>query len=160
MRIHDIIYGVSKTKKLFLVLLIVIGVLFVGCAASIFAVFLKDFDTDSANVLGLVALFFHLLILAVIFYLTFKAYWLDKSSLLAVFTLDEKGNLIKNTRTVAIVVMSLFLTLGIYMTLLVCNLSLPLSFFVKSLKFTLMNIGYSIGILALFFVLYPIVTRG
>lgn len=156
-RIRAIILTMSKTKNLFLALLIITALLFLGCGASIVVTFVNDFETDGGSILAVVYMFFHLIILAIVFYLAFKAFYTDKSSLLAVFTLDEKGNLIKRTRTVAIIITALFLAFGIYMTFELCFTNMPLSFFTKSLKFALMNVGYSVGIVALFFILYPIV---
>lgn len=150
----------KKTKNLFLALCITLVILFAGCVASILAVFLKDFDVEAANVLGLVFLFFHMLIIAVFFYLAFKAFWTGKSSLLGVFTVDDKGNVINGTRIASIIICALLMCMGIYMTLVVCGLQIPLSDFPKSLKFALMNVGYSLGIISIFFILYPITSRG
>lgn len=158
-RIRVIILSMSKTKKLFLALMIITIVLFLGCGASIIISFVNEFDTSSASVLALVYLFLHLIVLALVFYLSFKAFYTDKSSLLAVFSLDEKGNLISRTKVVAIVVASLFFIIGIYFTLELLISNMPLTFFTKTLKFALMNVGYSVGIVALFFILFPIVTR-
>ena len=147
----------DKTKNLFLGLVITIGALFAGCCTSIIGVFVDNFQSDSGNILGLVYLFLHLVILASAFYFAFKAYYTGKSSLIGVVAMDERGNLIKKTRVVAIVISSLFLVVGIYATLLVFNLEIPLNFFSKTLKFAIMNVGYSVGIVGLFFIFYPLV---
>ena len=147
----------DKTKNLFLGLVITIGVLFVGCCASIFAVLFNDFKNESGNILGLVYLFLHLVILAGAFYFSFKAYYTGKSSLIGIVTMDERGNLIKKTRMVAIVISSIFLLLGIYATLLVFNLEIPLNFFSRTLKFAIMNVGYTVSFIGAFFIFYPVV---
>lgn len=154
------IKGMNKTKNLFLALVIALGVLFAGCCASIITVVVNNFDTEATNIMALVSLMLHLLILAVAFYLAFKAFYTGKSSLIGIVTIDEHGFLIKKSRIVAIVVSALFMLMGIYGTLLVCGLDIWLSFFATALKHTLMNVGYSIGIIALFFILYPLVKQG
>ena len=147
----------SKTKNLFLALVISIGVLFLGCCASIFVCFFNDFDSTSGNILALVYLFLHLVVLAGAFYFAFRAYYTGKSSLIGIVTIDERGNLILKSRVVAIVISSLFLLVGIYATLLVFNLEIPLNFFSKTLKFAIMNVGYTISFIGAFFILYPVV---
>lgn len=145
----------DKTKNLFLALLITLGLLFAGCCASIIGTFVVDFDTEATNVMALVYLVFHLLVIAITFYLAFKAYYTGKSSLLEIFTINEKGQLIKKTRVVAIVISAIFWCIAIYATLLVCGLEIPLSFFAPALKHALMNFGYSVAIVAIYFVIYP-----
>lgn len=144
----------SKEKKLFLSLSLCLGAMFILATVSIIFVFVIDFENTSQNIMSTVYLFLHSIIVAVAFYFSFKAY-LQKSQLMNVFMIDEKGNTIKKSQIVAIVLCSIFFVIGLYSTLLVLNLSIPLSFFARGLKFCLMNVGYSVGIVILHFALYP-----
>lgn len=154
------IKDMNKTKNIFLALLITLGVLFAGGCASIIVLVANSFELEATNVMALVSLFIHLLIVAAVFYLSFKAFYTGKSSLVEIITFDERGFLIKKTRIVAIVISAIFMCMGIYGTLLVCGLDIWLSFFATALKYVLMNVGYSVGIVALFVILYPLVKQG
>ena len=101
-----------------------------------------------------VYLFIHSLIVAGAFYFALKAF-LQKSQLMAILMIDEHGHKITKSFVVAIVLSSLSFLVGIYFMLLCFNLPIPLQDFAKGLKFTLMNVGYSIGIVSLAFAIYP-----
>lgn len=143
-----------KEKKLFLILSIALGALFLLACVSIVFVFVIDFQNTSENIMATVYLFIHSLIVAGAFYFALKAF-LQKSQLMAILMIDEHGNKITKSFVVAIVLSSLSFLVGIYFMLLCFNLPIPLQDFAKGLKFTLMNVGYSIGIVSLAFAIYP-----
>lgn len=143
-----------KEKKLFLILSIALGALFLLACISIVFVFVIDFQNTSENIMATVYLFIHSLIVAGAFYFALKAF-LQKSQLMAILMIDEHGNKITKSFVVAIVLSSLSFLVGIYFMLLCFNLPIPLQDFAKGLKFTLMNVGYSIGIVSLAFAIYP-----
>lgn len=144
----------KKEKKLFLGLSIALGLLFILAVVSIIFVFVIDFTNTSENIMGTVYLFIHSLIIAVAFYYTFKAF-MQKSQLMSIFMIDERGEVIKKSVVVASILAGVFLAIGVYFTLLCFNLNIPLAFFAKGIRFTLMNVGYSVGIVSLAFALYP-----
>lgn len=143
-----------KEKKLFLILSIALGALFLLACISIVFVFVIDFQNTSENIMATVYLFIHSLIVAGAFYFALKAF-LQKSQLMAILMIDEHGNKITKSFVVAIVLSSLSFLVGIYFMLLCFNLPIPLQDFAKGLKFTLMNVGYSIGIVSFAFAIYP-----
>lgn len=144
----------NKEKKFFLTLLICLGALFLLACISIIFVFVVDFQNTSENIMSTVYLFIHSIIVAVAFYFTFKAF-MQKSQLMSILMIDERGNAIKKSQIVASILASLSFIVGIYFMLLCFSLPIPLQEFAKGLKFTLMNVGFSVGIVSLFFALYP-----
>lgn len=144
----------KKVKKLFASLSICLGLLFALCCTSIIFVFVYNFNNVSEELLAVAYLFIHLIILAVVFYLSFKAY-LQKPQIMNILMIDENNQPIKKSKIVALIFTILGFIVGVYFTLLVFNLSIPLSFMSSGLKHALMNVGYSVALIALHFYLYP-----
>lgn len=144
----------NREKKFFLVLAILLAALFVLATVSIIFVFVINFVNTSENIMAVVYLFVHSLIIAGAFYYSFKAF-LQKSQLMAIFMIDERGVAIKKSRIVASILCALAFGVGIYFMLLCFGINIPPQGFSNGVKFMLMNVGYSVGIVSLFFALYP-----
>lgn len=144
----------KKEKKLFLSLIVCLALLFALATVSIIFVFVVDFTNTSENIMATVYLFAHSIVVAGAFYFAFKAF-IQRSQLMRIFMLDEYEQPLKKSKIVCIVLSSLSFLIGIYFTLLVFGLQIPLNEFAKGLKYALMNVGYSVGIVTLHFALYP-----
>lgn len=145
----------KKIKKLFASLSLCLGLLFVLCCTSIIFVFVYNFNNVSEELLAVAYLFIHLIILAVIFYLSFKAY-LQKPQIMNILMINENNQPIQKSKIVALIIAILGFIVGFYFTLLIFNLPIPLSFMSSGLKHALMNVGYTVAIVALHFYLYPL----
>lgn len=155
----SIITYMNKERSLFLALLIVEVLLFGLCGYSLVQCFVYDSSlTDGgSHFLEITYLFLHLVMVAIIFYLTFRAFKI-KPSIIHLMMLDENESKTTKSLIISGVIAALFLFMGIYSTLFVCGLKLPpLDIFSLGLVHDLMNAGYLIGFIALTFFLFPFV---
>ena len=150
----------KKEKVLFLVFLIILVCLFALCGYSLIKCFVyNSFDADGdPNILDIAYLFLHLIMIAIVFYLAFRAYKI-KSSILYLFysTLDDNKK-IKGYTTVSLVLSVVLYAIGIYSTLHIFGLPCPpLNYLSATFSYDFMNAGYFFGTVALVFFIYPFI---
>ena len=149
----------NKEKSLFLALIIVEVALFVLCGYSLVQCFVYgDGGTDAgSHFLEITYLFLHLIMIAIVFYLTFRAFRI-KPAIIHLIMLDVNGIRIRKSLIISGIIATVFLFLGIYSTLHICGLKTPpLDVFPIGLVHDLMNAGYLFGFIALSFFLYPFI---
>lgn len=144
----------KNTKKLYLFMMITEGLLFALGAFSLIFCYVNKLTSGNQNLLGRVYLIAHLVIVAGVFYYTFKAF-ANEPYIMKVFMIEDNNTPLKKSRIVAIVICAISLAIGLYFGLLSFDLPLPLSFFTKALRFALMNFGLTTGLLALYFIIFP-----
>ncbi len=145
----------EKEKSLFLGLLLALVALFALCGFSLVQCFVYGTSSEDSNFLEIAYLFVHLVIVAVIFYLAFRAYK-TKSSIIQMMMIEESG--VKNRKSLIVsgILSGVFFFIGIYSMLHVFGLKTPpLNYLSSSLSHDLMNAGYLFGVIALAFFLYP-----
>ena len=149
----------KKEKTLFLIMLLVQVGLFALCGYSLIQCFVYGAETDEfgSHFLEITYLFLHLIMVAIIFYLTFRAFKI-KATLLPLMTMDENRIKIVKNNVISLVLAILFLGIGFYSTLRISGLDVPLlNIFPTGLSHDLMNAGYLFGSIALMYFLYPYV---
>ena len=152
----------KKEKTLFLVFLLVLGGLFVLCGFSLVRCFVYNTFDDSGDpsILEIGYLFLHLIMIAIVFYLAFRAFKI-KSSIVALLTMgdnDEKKT--RNSLIISGILSVLFFFVGIYSTLHVLGLTCPpLNYLSMSFAHDFMNAGYFFGSIALVFFIYPFIAE-
>lgn len=149
----------NKEKALFLIFSIVLVGLFGLCGFSLVQCFVYGAggeDTGS-HILEIIYLFLHLIMVAIVFYLAFRAFKV-KTSITNLLMLDVNGVKITKSLVISGIVAALFLFLGIYSTLHICGLKTPpLDVFPIGLSHDFMNAGYLIGSIALVCFIYPFI---
>ena len=149
----------KKERALFLIFSIVLVGLFGLCGYSLIQCFVYNAPKDDvgSHVLEIIYLFLHLIMVAIVFYLAFRAFKI-KSSIVRLLMLDVNEVKIPKALIISAVVAVLFLFLGIYSTLHLFGLQTPpLDIFPIGLTHDLMNAGYLIGSIALVCFLYPFI---
>ena len=149
----------KKEKALLLGLLIVLGLLFVLCGYSLIKCFVysTDLQDGDSNVLEIAYLFIHLIMIAIVFYLTFRGFKI-KVSIINLIMLDENEDKTTKTLVISGVLSGLFYTIGIYSTLHIFGLPMPpLNYFSLSTSHDLMNAGFLFGSIALTCFIFPFV---
>lgn len=149
----------NKEKTLFLILSIVLVGLFILCGYSLIQCFVYNASGEDAgsHLLEIIYLFLHLIMVAILFYLAFRAFKV-KTSIANLMMFDVNGILIKKPLFVSAICTVVFLALGIYSTLSL--IGLPNAFFnflPTGLAHDLMNAGYLFGVIALTLFIYPFV---
>lgn len=146
----------KKEKALFLGFLIVLVGLFGLCGFSLIKCFVYGTaEEGESNVLEIIYLFLHLIMIAIVFYLTFRAFRI-KSSIIRLMMLDDNEKKTAKTLIISGILSGLFYTIGIYATLHIFGLKMPpLDYFSMSLSHDLMNAGFFFGSIGLVFFLYP-----
>lgn len=149
----------NKEKSLFLILSIVLVGLFVLCGYSLIQCFVYNAsgeDTGS-HILEIIYLFMHLIMIAIIFYLAFRAFKV-KTSIINLLMLDVNGIKIKKSLIISGVLAVVFFFIGIYSTLHILGLKTPpLDVFPIGLSHDFMNAGYLFGVVALTCFIYPFI---
>ncbi len=147
----------KRRNKYFLYLSFVfIGLFVFSCFSIIYSVLKYNAVPESeraGNVLSMVALFLHLLIVAVGYYYSLKAY-LYKSSLVAVVMVDDRGNKNPKAYRNALIVGCVFGVLGLFFALNsfgALHLTKVLSL---SLNLELTNLGLGVSTISLLLLLY------
>lgn len=144
----------SKTKVFYLLMMITEVLLFaLGCFSLIFC-FAGQETSGNQNALSEVYLIAHLVIIAGVFYYTLRAFQ-KGPYILKVFMIDDHNNPIIKSRVVSIVIMAITYAIGVYFALLAFGLELPLNFFTLALRHAVMNFGFSVGTIALYFLIFP-----
>ena len=148
----------KKEKILFLALLIVLVGLFGLCGFSLFQCFVFDSgDEFGSHFMEIMYLFLHLIMIAIVFYLVFRAFKI-KPSLIQLMTLDVDGNRMTKSFVISLILSVFFFFIGIYSTLRLCGLKTPpLDIFPNGLIHDLMNAGYFLGAISLTFFIYPFI---
>ena len=149
----------NKEKTLFLIFSIVLVGLFVLCGFSLVQCFVYGSSEGEVggHVLEIIYLFFHLIMVAIVFYLSFRASKI-KVSITNLLMLDEKGQRIKKPLIISGILAFVFFFIGIYSTLHICGLKTPpLDVFPIGLTHDLMNAGYFFGSIALVLFIYPFI---
>ena len=150
----------KKEKTLFLVFLFVLGALFLLCGYSLVRCFVYNTfdDNGDPSILEIIYLFIHLVIIAIVFYLAFRAYKI-KSSIVYLLTTgdnDEKKTL--KSRIISGILSGIFLTIGFYSMLHIFGVPCPpLNYLSMSFAHDFMNAGYFFGSIALVFFIYPFI---
>lgn len=152
----------KKENVLFLILTIVLVGLFALCGYSLVQCFVYGAggeDTGS-HILEIIYLFLHLIMIAIVFYLSFRAFKI-KPSVTPLVMLDVNGIKIKKSLIISGIVGVLFLFVAIYSTLHLFGLKTPpLDIFPIGLTHDLMNAGYFFAVIAITLFIYPfIVTK-
>ena len=149
----------SKEKSLFLILSIILGGLFILCGYSLIQCFVYNAGGEDAgsHVLEIIYLFLHLIMLAIVFYLAFRAFKI-KTSITNLLMLDVNEVKIVKSLVISGIVAVFFLFTGIYSTLAVCGLKLsPFDIFPIGIAHDFMNAGYFFGVISLTCFIYPFV---
>ena len=147
----------KKEKYLFLALWLSLILFFLLCGYSLITCFVYGFTGDEGDyhILEIAYLFIHLVIIAIVFYLAFKAYK-TQSSIMKLMMVDEYGQ--KNRKGIIIsgILAGLFFTVAIYSTLHLFGLPMPpLNYLPVAFSHDFMNAGYTFGAIALAFFLFP-----
>lgn len=149
----------NKEKTLFLILSIVLIGLFGLCGFSLIQCFVYGAggeDTGS-HILEIIYLFLHLIMVAIVFYLAFRAFKV-KPSIANLLMLDVNGIKITKSLVISGIVGAIFLFIGIYSTLHIVGLQTPpLDIFPIGLTHDLMNAGYLVAAIALTCFIYPFI---
>ena len=149
----------SKEKSFFLILSIILGGLFILCGYSLIQCFVYNASGEdvASHILEIIYLFLHLIMLAIVFYLSFRAFKV-KASIINLLMLDVNEVKIVKSLVISGIVAVFFLFTGIYSTLAVCGLKLPpFDIFPMGIAHDLMNAGYFFGLIALACFIYPFV---
>ena len=149
----------EKKNKYFLYLIIAAITLFVlDCASIIFSVTMTNSFDETQNVdnaLALGYLIIHLILVAAAIYYSVKAY-VGKSVLIGVLMYDEKGEPIKKSHNVALTLAIIFGVIGVFFLVSFCGAISALNNFPKVLEIALINVGFSVSTVALFFYFYKL----
>lgn len=151
----------NKEKTMFLLLSIVLVGLFALCGYSLVQCFVYSASGEDAgsHFLEITYLFLHLIMIAIVFYLTFRAFKI-KASIINLITLDENEVKITKSLIISGILAAVFLFVGIYSTLHLLGLKTPpLDVFPIGLTHDLMNAGYFFGVIALTFFIYPFIHK-
>ena len=149
----------NKEKALFLALLVVLVGLFGLCGFSLVQCFVYNASGEDAgsHFLEITYLFLHLIMIAIVFYLVFRAFKI-KASIINLITLDVNEIRITKSLIISGILSVFFLFMGIYSTLHLLGLKTPpLDVFPIGLTHDLMNAGYFFGAIALTFFIYPFI---
>ncbi len=149
----------NREKVLFLIYSIILVGLFVLCGYSLIQCFVYNpsGDSDGSHVLEIIYLFLHLIMLAIVFYLSFRAFKI-KTSIVNLIMLDENGVKMKKSLIISAIIAVFFLFSGIYATLAICGLRLPpFDIFPIGMAHDIMNAGYFFGSIALICFIYPFI---
>lgn len=133
--------------------------LFILCGYSLIQCFVYGSDEGEVggHVLEIIYLFFHLIMVAIVFYLSFRAFKI-KVSFVNLLMLNEKGQRIKKPLIISGILTGVFFFIGIYSTLHLIGLQTPpLDIFPLGLTHDLMNAGYFFGSIALVLFIYPFI---
>lgn len=146
-----------KKRKYFLGLMIALVALFVLCCASIILCVLNGNsvadDKRVEHTMAFVFLFFHLIILGVLFIYTLKAY-LAGSMFVQVVTTKESGEKNKKSVVVCSILAGISALIGVFFITVLCGVPSFGNIFSLGLQYALMNAGLTVATLALFLVFY------
>lgn len=146
-----------KKRKFFLGLLIAEVILFAFCCFSIIYCVLNGSsvpdDKKVEHTMAFVFLFFHLIILAVLFFYSLRAY-LTKSMFIQIVTTKENGE--KNPKTVVVcsILAAIFATVGVFFVTVLAGVPSFGNIFSLGSQLALVNAGFTITTLCLFLVFY------
>ena len=146
-----------KKRKYFLGLLIALGLLFVLCCFSIIFCVINGSsvpsDKNVEHIMAFVFLFFHLIIIAVLFFYALRAY-LVRSTFIQIITTKDNGNRNKKTVVVCSILAGIFALIGVYFVTVIAGVPSFGDMFSLGLRFALMNAGFTVTTLCLFIVFY------
>ena len=150
----------NKEKALFLALSIVMIGLFILCGYSLVICFVYGTGDDlGSHVLEIIYLFLHLIMVAIVFYLAFRAFKV-KASIVNLLMLDVNGVKITKSLVISGIVGAIFLFTGIYSTLHICGLKTPpLDIFPVGLSHDIMNASYLFASISITCFVYPFIHR-
>lgn len=147
----------KKEKNLFLISLVVEVALFVLCGYSLIQCFVYGYDGEEmgSHIMEIIYLFLHLVFVAIIFYLTFRAFKL-KATILNNLMYDEDGKISKKAQIISLIIAIIFSIIAIYSTLVVFGIKLPLlSELSLGLTYDLLNAGYLLSLIAIMCFIFP-----
>ncbi|MBQ0009404.1 MAG: hypothetical protein KBS97_03955 [Firmicutes bacterium] len=146
-----------KKRKYFLGLMIAEIALFVLCCASIILCVLNSSsvpaDKKVEHTMSFVFLFFHLVIVGILFIYTLKAY-LAGSMFIQIVTTKENGEKNKKTVVVCSVLAGIFAIIAVFFVTVLCGVDSFGKIFSMGLQFALTNAGFTVATLCLFLVFY------
>lgn len=149
----------NREKTLFLIYSIILVGLFILCGYSLIQCFVYNpsGDNDGSHVLEIIYLFLHLIMVAIVFYLSFRAFKV-KTSIVNLLMLDVNGVKTKKSLIISGIIAVFFLFSGIYATLAISGLRLPpFDIFPIGMAHDIMNAGYFFGSIALVCFIYPFI---
>ena len=103
--------------------------------------------------MAFVFLFFHLIIIAVLFFYALRAY-LVRSTFIQIITTKDNGNRNKKTVLVCSILAGIFALIGVYFVTVIAGVPSFGDMFSLGLRFALMNAGFTVTTLCLFIVFY------
>lgn len=146
-----------KKRKYFLILIIALVALFALCCASIILCVLNGSNVPDEkrveHTMSFVFLFLHLIVLAILFFYSLRAY-LTRSALIQIITTKDDGTKNKKTVIYSSIFGAFFLLIAVYFTTVLCGVESFGSVFSLGLQFALANSGYTIATLCLFLLVY------
>ena len=152
----------NRVKVFFLSLCITLGVLFALCGFSLVQCFVFSSgaqDEAGSRFMEIAYLFLHLIMVAIILYLAIRAF-IKGPSIIHLMSLDVNQVRLTKSTIISSIVAALFLFMGIYSTLFISGLKLPvLDLFSLGLAHDLMNAGFLFGSVALTCFIFPFVHK-
>lgn len=146
-----------KKRKYFLGLMIAEGVLFALCCASIILCVINGnsipSDKKVEHTMSFVFLFLHMIVLAIFFAYSIKAYLLG-SSLIQVITTDDHGRKNKKAVIISSIFAGIFALIAVFFITVLCGVDSFGKMFSMGLQYALVNVGLTISTLCLFLVFY------
>lgn len=146
-----------KKRKYFLILVLASVALFALCCTSIILCVLNGSSVPEEkrveHTMSFVFLFLHLIVLAIVFFYSLKAY-LTRSALIQIITTNEDGTKNRKAVITSSILGGFFLLVAVYFTTVLCGIDSFGKVFSMGLQFALANSGYTIATLCLFLICY------
>ena len=152
----------NKRNKYFLYFsFVLIGLFIFACFSIIYSVIKLNQATAAeraGSTLGLVALFFHLIIVSIAIIYDVKAYQ-NKSVLVAVIMVDDRGN--KNPRSYrnSLIFAGIFAIFGIFFFLNSFGIIPLTKVLTTSINLVLTNVGFSVSIVSFYLYFYKPISK-
>ena len=144
-------------SKYFLSLVVALCALaLIDCASIILCVVngsLTTSDKHAEQIMSFVYLFIHLIVIGFVIFLALKAY-LIKSVLISTIMTNEDGTLNKKSQIYSLIFAIFGLALAVIFFLASIGIFKALTFFSLGLRLALTNVGFTIGIVAIFLLCY------
>ena len=148
-----------KDSLLFLIMAIVMVLSFLLCGYSLIRVFVIGYEGEDigSHIFEISYLFVHLIVVAILFYLYFRAYKFG-SFFTKGLTVDQNGVKYHKKHIVFAIIGSLLVLIAIYSTLQIIGLKFPLyDFMGEVIWHDLMNGCYLLSVIFISFFIYPYV---
>ena len=150
-------FSTMKKRKYFLGLMIALVALFLLCCTSIILCVLNggsvSDDKKVEHTMAFVFLFFHLVIVGILFIYALKAY-LAGSMFIQVVTTKESGEKNKKAVIICSILAAIFAIIAVFFVTVLCGVPSFGNIFSLGLQYALMNAGFTVSTLSLFLVFY------